>query len=137
MDRIAMSLWYSLLECFIFLQGCSYNPLASDCLCCVGFCLPWTYTTYLFEVRVGTKLDSKKCLCILPTFSFFLSFFILYPLYLFWFMAFCQYSCISTSCGRQCSFMRAVMLIFVWARFCVCLWEIWTSSNCTLLKLFI
>ena len=106
-----------LTECFMFLQNCSHNPLASDCLCCVGFCLPWTCTAVLFEVRVSTKLD-PKCSCILPS-VFFLSFFLssfVTPFTSFglWYSVFSY----STCCGRQFLCMRAVMCIFVWAGLC-------------------
>ncbi|KAF5936239.1 hypothetical protein HYC85_027368 [Camellia sinensis] len=33
------------------------SPPLGDCLCCIGFCLPWSIATYLSEVRVDFEQD--------------------------------------------------------------------------------
>lgn len=94
----------------LFLQGCIDIRLASDYLCCTCFRLPWTYTTYLFEVRVSVRLDWNVLVSFYLTCFFFFGsisfvgiwdFSIYLPLMLWqmliyasWNMAFGMYVCV-------------------------------------------
>lgn len=49
------SLW--ILQCW------TCTLAASDCLCCAGFCLPWSYTTHLPEVKSDIKPDLHLISC--------------------------------------------------------------------------
>lgn len=56
------------VTCDCFLQGCVGDTPAGNCVCCYGFCLPWTHSSILSEVRFGAHPRSRSLLSI---FAFF------------------------------------------------------------------